>query len=123
MLGMPFSQDEDVVDGIRYVRTAAHADGWGVPAKGMTGSGYSGHYFWDTEVYVMPFLDYTSPRWARNALRARSNMLPAARRRATQLSEAGALIPWRTIDGEEASAYSRRGPRSSTSTPTWPTRS
>ena len=94
---------------LQIAMAAARADGWGVPAKGMTGSGYSGHYFWDTEVYVMPFLDYTSPRWARNALRARSNMLPAARRRATQLSEAGALIPWRTINGEEASAYYAAG--------------
>ncbi|MGO3720310.1 glycoside hydrolase family 65 protein [Microbacterium gubbeenense] len=94
---------------LQIAMASARADGWGVPAKGMTGSGYSGHYFWDTEVYVMPFLDYTSPRWARNALRARSTMLPAARRRASQLSEAGALIPWRTINGEEASAYYAAG--------------
>jgi len=94
---------------LQIAMASARADGWGVPAKGMTGSGYSGHYFWDTEIYVLPFLDYTSPRWARNALRARSTMLPAARRRASQLSEAGALIPWRTINGEEASAYYAAG--------------
>jgi alpha,alpha-trehalose phosphorylase len=77
-------------------------------AKGVTGSGYSGHYFWDTEIYVLPFLAYTTPLWARNAIRMRYLMLPAARRRAHQLNEHGVLFPWRTINGEEASAYLRR---------------
>ncbi|WJL96242.1 glycosyl hydrolase family 65 protein [Microbacterium sp. ET2] len=90
-------------------QASARADGQGVPAKGVTGSGYSGHYFWDTEVYVLPFLAYTTPLWARNALRMRYLMLPAARRRAYQLNEAGALFPWRTINGEEASAYYAAG--------------
>ncbi|WP_156760533.1 glycoside hydrolase family 65 protein [Microbacterium karelineae] len=94
---------------LQVAMASARADGWGVPAKGMTGSGYSGHYFWDTDVYVLPFLDYTSPLWARNALRMRAGMLPAARRRAAQMSEGGALIPWRTINGEEASAYYAAG--------------
>src|SRR5690606_16896749 len=93
----------------QLAQAAARADGTGVPAKGLTGSGYSGHYFWDTEIYVLPFLTYTSPQWARNALRARVLMLPAARRRAAQLNEAGALFPWRTINGEEASAYYAAG--------------
>lgn len=93
----------------QLAQAAARADGAGVPAKGLTGSGYSGHYFWDTEIYVLPFLTYTSPQWARNALRARVLMLPAARRRAAQLNEAGALFPWRTINGEEASAYYAAG--------------
>jgi alpha,alpha-trehalose phosphorylase len=90
-------------------QAAARADSQGVPAKGVTGSGYSGHYFWDTEVYVMPFLVYTTPLFARNALKMRERMLPAARRRARQLNEAGALFPWRTISGEEASAYYAAG--------------
>ena len=93
----------------QLAQAASRADGTGVPAKGLTGSGYSGHYFWDTEIYVMPFLTYTSPLWAKNALRARVLMLPAARRRAAQLNEAGALFPWRTINGEEASAYYAAG--------------
>jgi alpha,alpha-trehalose phosphorylase len=93
----------------QLAQASARADGSGVPAKGLTGSGYSGHYFWDTEIYVLPFLTYTSPQWARNALRARVLMLPAARRRASQLNEAGALFPWRTINGEEASAYYAAG--------------
>jgi alpha,alpha-trehalose phosphorylase len=93
----------------QLAQAASRADGAGVAAKGLTGSGYSGHYFWDTEIYVLPFLTYTSPRWAKNALRARVLMLPAARRRAAQLNEAGALFPWRTINGEEASAYYAAG--------------
>ncbi|MGO1769448.1 MAG: glycoside hydrolase family 65 protein [Microbacterium sp.] len=93
----------------QLAQAAARADGAGVPAKGLTGSGYSGHYFWDTEIYVLPFLMYTTPQWARNALRMRTQMLPAARRRANQLNEAGALFPWRTINGEEASAYYAAG--------------
>ncbi|MBA8815515.1 alpha,alpha-trehalose phosphorylase [Microbacterium halimionae] len=93
----------------QLAQAAARADGMGVPAKGVSGSGYSGHYFWDTEIYVLPFLAYTTPQWARNAIRMRALMLPAARRRARQLNEAGALFPWRTINGEEASAYYAAG--------------
>ncbi len=94
---------------LQLAQASARADGMGVPAKGVSGSGYSGHYFWDTEIYVLPFLTYTTPLWARNALRARVLMLPAARKRAEQLNEAGALFPWRTINGEEASAYYAAG--------------
>jgi alpha,alpha-trehalose phosphorylase len=93
----------------QLAQATARAEGNGVPAKGLTGSGYGGHYFWDTEIYVLPFLTYTSPRYARNALRFRYQMLDAARRRAGQLSQEGALFPWRTINGEEASAYYAAG--------------
>ncbi|MEO7753699.1 MAG: glycoside hydrolase family 65 protein, partial [Terracoccus sp.] len=81
----------------------------GIAAKGVSGSGYEGHYFWDTETYVLPFLTYTSPQVARGALRFRYLMLPAALRRAKDLSHVGALFPWRTINGEEASAYYAAG--------------
>ena len=93
----------------QLAQAAARADGRGIAAKGLTGSGYSGHYFWDAEIYVLPFLSYTSPLWARNALRSRQRMLPQARLRATILNEEGALFPWRTINGEEASAYYAAG--------------
>jgi alpha,alpha-trehalose phosphorylase len=85
------------------------AEGSGVPAKGLTGPGYEGHYFWDTEVYVLPFLSYTWPRIARNLLRFRHSMLGEARRRAGELGQRGAMFPWRTINGEEASAYYQAG--------------
>ncbi|MGO3152928.1 MAG: HAD-IA family hydrolase [Galactobacter sp.] len=89
----------------QLAQASARADGLGISAKGVSGNGYSGHYFWDTEIFVVPFLTYTNPQWARNALRARVNMLPKARMRARQLAEHGALFPWRTINGDEAGAY------------------
>jgi alpha,alpha-trehalose phosphorylase len=85
------------------------AEGSGIPAKGLTGAAYDGHYFWDTEAYVLPFLAYTQPRIARNLLRFRHSMLPKARERAALLNLRGALFPWRTINGEEASAYYQAG--------------
>ena len=85
------------------------AEGAGVPAKGLTGQAYEGHYFWDTEVYVLPFLSYTQPRIARNLLRFRHSMLGRARERAAQMSQQGALFPWRTINGEEASSNFQQG--------------
>ncbi|SDC70400.1 alpha,alpha-trehalose phosphorylase [Nocardioides lianchengensis] len=90
-------------------QASGRTDGLGVPAKGVTGSGYEGHYFWDTEVYVIPFLTYTLPEVARNALHFRSLMLPAARNRAREMAQSGAMFPWRTINGEEASAYYAAG--------------
>ncbi|MGA8986800.1 glycoside hydrolase family 65 protein [Aeromicrobium sp.] len=93
----------------QIAQASARAEGTGIAAKGVTGSGYGGHYFWDTEVYVLPFLTYTTPRSARNALRFRYTLLDAARRRADQLAQQGALFPWRTINGEEASAYYAAG--------------
>ncbi len=81
----------------------------GIAAKALTAGGYDGHYFWDTEVYVLPFLAYTNPDAARKLLRFRYHMLSAARGRADELSQSGALYPWRTINGEEASAYYAAG--------------
>lgn len=77
----------------------------GIPAKGLTGLGYEGQYFWDQETYVLSVLDYVAPKAAAQVLRFRHATLPMARRRARALSEEGALFPWRTIDGEAASAY------------------
>lgn len=81
----------------------------GVPAKGLTGQAYEGHYFWDMEIYVVPFLIYTAPHIARNLLKFRYGMLDKARERAKELNQRGALFPWRTISGEEASAYYAAG--------------
>ncbi len=85
------------------------AEGAGIPAKGLTGDAYDGHYFWDTETWVLPFLAYTQPRIARNLLRFRHSMLPSARVRARELDLQGALFPWRTIRGDEASASYQAG--------------
>jgi alpha,alpha-trehalose phosphorylase len=91
------------------LQASARAEDAGVPAKGLTGRAYEGHYFWDTEIYVLPFLTYTSPRIAKNLLTFRYKMLPQARAHARQLGHRGAMFPWRTISGEEASAYYAAG--------------
>ncbi|MDF1487832.1 glycosyl hydrolase family 65 protein [Tessaracoccus sp. HF-7] len=94
---------------LQLAQASARSDQLGIAAKGVSGSGYEGHYFWDTEIYLVPFLIYTDPRVARNVLRFRAKLLPQARERAAELSQRGALYPWRTINGEEASAYYAAG--------------
>jgi alpha,alpha-trehalose phosphorylase len=91
------------------LQASARAEETGVPAKGLTGQAYEGHYFWDTEIYLLPFLIYTSPLTAKNLLVFRYKMLPQARARARELGHRGAMYPWRTISGEEASAYYAAG--------------
>lgn len=90
-------------------QATGRAEVGGIGAKGVTGDGYQGHYFWDSEVYLVPFLAHTNPFLARRILRFRISMLDAARERASALSQRGALFPWRTINGEEASAYYAAG--------------
>ena len=93
----------------QLMQASARGEGLGVPAKGVTGRGYEGHYFWDTEVYVVPFLAHTNPRWAKQVLEFRCGMLESARERAREVGHRGALYPWRTISGEEASAWYAAG--------------
>jgi alpha,alpha-trehalose phosphorylase len=76
-----------------------------IPSKGLTGPGYDGHTFWDTETFVLPVLTYTAPDAARDALRWRHSTIEQARRRAQLLGQRGAAFPWRTINGDECSAY------------------
>lgn len=76
-----------------------------IPAKGLTGPGYDGHAFWDTETYVLPVLTYTAPEAVRDALIWRWSTLDLARERARVLGQHGAAFPWRTIRGEETSGY------------------
>jgi len=90
-------------------QASSRAEGTGIPAKGLTGSGYEGHYFWDIEIYVLPFLIYTRPRIAKNLLKFRHSMLDKARQRARDVNQKGALFPWRTINGDEASSYYAAG--------------
>ena len=90
-------------------QATALLDGHGMPAKGLTGDGYDGHTFWDAEAMVLPSLVYTQPHLARSMLSYRSSTLPRARQRAAELHHGGALYPWRTIDGREASAFFEAG--------------
>jgi alpha,alpha-trehalose phosphorylase len=93
----------------QLIQASGRADYSGIPAKGLTSQTYDGHYFWDMEMYVLPFLIYTSPRLARNVLQYRYGILDHARERARAVSQKGALFAWRTINGEEASAYYAAG--------------
>ncbi|MFG2127354.1 glycoside hydrolase family 65 protein [Streptomyces sp. NPDC048751] len=102
--------DEEIQQAVRFalfhvLQAGARAEQRAIPAKGLTGSGYDGHAFWDTETFVLPLLTYTAPEAVAEALRWRQNTLPAARERATQLGLRGAAFPWRTIEGSEGSAY------------------
>lgn len=77
-----------------------------IGAKGLSGEGYEGHYFWDTEMYMMPFFSLTQPHLARNLLGYRYHILDKARENARRMGhEKGALYPWRTINGNECSYY------------------
>lgn len=77
-----------------------------IPAKGLSGEGYEGHYFWDTEIYMLPLFTLTFPDVAKNLLRFRHATLDMARERALEMGHTkGAKIPWRTIKGSECSAY------------------
>jgi alpha,alpha-trehalose phosphorylase len=87
------------------LQSAARAEGRAIPAKGLTGRGYDGHTFWDTESYTLPVLTYVAPAAARDALLWRHSTLDLAKARAHELNLAGATFPWRTISGQECSGY------------------
>lgn len=74
------------------------SDAASVGARGLTGPGYKGHVFWDTDVFVLPFLIHTHPATARALLAYRHRTLPAARERARSLGYRGALFAWESAD-------------------------
>ncbi|MFD1929989.1 glycoside hydrolase family 65 protein [Nonomuraea mangrovi] len=102
--------DSEIQQAVRFalfhvLQAGARAEGRAIPAKGLTGPGYDGHSFWDTESYVLPLLTQVVPAAAAHALRWRHSTLPLAMERASQLNLRGAAFPWRTIAGEECSGY------------------
>jgi alpha,alpha-trehalose phosphorylase len=102
--------DAELQQAVRFalfhtLQAGARAERRAIPAKGLTGPGYNGHSFWDSETFVLPVLTYTAPHAARDALHWRQATLSLARERAGQLGFAGAAFPWRTIAGEECSSY------------------
>ncbi|MBO5543743.1 MAG: glycoside hydrolase family 65 protein, partial [Oscillospiraceae bacterium] len=109
--GLSIEGDDVLLQGLRFnlfhLFQSAGRDGRrNISAKGLTGEGYEGHYFWDTEAYMFPVFLFTEPSIARKLLEYRYFILPQARERARVLGHAkGALFPWRTIGGEEVSAY------------------
>jgi alpha,alpha-trehalose phosphorylase len=102
--------DPDSQQAVRFglfhvLQASARAERRAIAGKGLTGTGYDGHAFWDTEGFVLPLLTYTTPHAAADALRWRASTLDFAKERAAQLDLEGATFPWRTIRGQECSAY------------------
>jgi alpha,alpha-trehalose phosphorylase len=102
--------DAELQQAVRFglfhtLQSGARAENRAIAAKGLTGPGYEGHAFWDTETYVLPALTYTAAHAARDALRWRHRTLEAAQERAMLLGLKGAAFPWRTIRGQECSGY------------------
>src|SRR5256886_9744985 len=102
--------DPEIQQAVRFatfhvLQAGARAEGRPIPAKGLTGTGYDGHAFWDTEIFVLPVLALTLPRAAADALRWRHLILDKARDYARQYGLRGAAFPWRTIRGAESSGY------------------
>jgi alpha,alpha-trehalose phosphorylase len=102
--------DDELQQAVRFalfhvLQAGARAENRAIPAKGLTGPGYDGHAFWDTETYVLPPLTYTRPDAAADELRWRHSTLDLARERARTLCLRGAAFPWRTIRGHECSGY------------------
>jgi len=84
-----------------------HNNNVNIGAKTLSGFGYRGHSFWDTEIFMLPVFIYTAPHIARNLLDYRYQRLPAAREKARANGFEGAQFPWESADsGEEV-------------TPTW----
>lgn len=83
--------------------TPAHDYRMGVGAKGLSGEGYKGHSFWDTELFITPFFTYTMPEIAKSLLRYRYETINGARKKAKENGYEGAQYPWESAwkdDGE-----------------------
>jgi alpha,alpha-trehalose phosphorylase len=102
--------DAELQQAVRFalyhtLQAGARVERRAISAKGLTGPGYDGHTFWDTEAFLLPVLTYTVPTAARDSLRWRHRTLELAKERAQLLGLEGAAFPWRTIFGQECSAY------------------
>ena len=83
----------------------------GVGARGLSGPAYRGHVFWDSDVFVLPFLAATHPAAARAMLEYRVRRLPAARAAASRLGRSGARFAWESAaDGRDVTPASVRLP-------------
>jgi alpha,alpha-trehalose phosphorylase len=102
--------DPEVQQAVRFglfhvLQAGARGELRPIAAKGLTGPGYDGHVFWDTETFVLPVLTYTLPTAVVSTLRWRHSTMHLAQDRARTLGLRGAAFPWRTIRGQECSAY------------------
>jgi kojibiose phosphorylase len=101
--------DDIAQQAVRYniyqlrISASSHDSRYSIAAKGLTGFGYRGHIFHDTEIFMLPYFTYVHPNIARNLLMYRYRLLPAARAKAKRNGYEGAQYPWEsTLDGEEA---------------------
>ncbi|KIY22013.1 glycoside hydrolase family 65 protein [Mesobacillus subterraneus] len=103
--------DDNLQEGIRFnlfqlLQSTGRDKYSNISAKGLSGEGYEGHYFWDTEIYILPVFMLSHPDLAKQLLRYRYSILDHARARAKEMGhKQGALFPWRTISGGESSSY------------------
>lgn len=103
--------DSSLQEGIRFnlyhlLQSVGRDEYSNISAKGLSGEGYEGHYFWDTEIYMFPVFLMTKPDIARQLLIYRYSTLDQARARAKEMGhKQGALFPWRTISGTECSSF------------------
>jgi alpha,alpha-trehalose phosphorylase len=102
--------DPELQQAIRFamfhvLQAAARAEGRAIGAKGLTGNGYDGHVFWDSEMFALFMLTYTFPQAVKDALCWRHSTIGLAQELAAQLGFRGAAFPWRTITGRECSGY------------------
>ncbi|HNP57388.1 MAG TPA: glycosyl hydrolase family 65 protein [Gordonia sp. (in: high G+C Gram-positive bacteria)] len=102
--------DPELQQAVRFalfhvLQAGARGESRAIPAKGLTGPGYDGHAFWDTESFVLPMLTYTLPAAAGEELRWRHATMDKAKARAAELGQKGAMFPWRSINGDECSGY------------------
>jgi alpha,alpha-trehalose phosphorylase len=102
--------DPELQQAVRFalfqlLQATARAEGRAIAGKALTGTGYEGHAFWDTETFVLQVMTAVRPEVSRHALGWRHATLAQARDRARALDLAGAAFPWRTITGAECSGY------------------
>lgn len=101
--GDPYLQQGMRFNAFHLIQSIGRDQKTSIAAKGLTGEFYEGHYFWDTEIYIVPVFLYSHPELVKNVLMYRYNILDQARDNAARMGDKGALYPWRTIDGHEAS--------------------
>jgi hypothetical glycosyl hydrolase len=81
----------------------------GIAAKGLTGEGYKGHSFWDTEIFILPYFMLTQPETARTLLEYRYACLSGARKKAAENGYEGAMYPWESAWADDGETTPRWG--------------
>lgn len=103
--------DDDLTAAVNYntyqlIQSVGKDEHCNIAAKGLSGEGYEGHYFWDTEMYIQPFFNLTEANITKNLISFRYRTIDKARENARNLGHSkGVLYPWRTIMGVECSGY------------------